>query len=75
VVFPSAFRASVEDAPLTLPFFEIFFADCLSGLSAEDIFPWGSLEICVVVEQAHSRRRTMRQQPHFNVCIHYSFRG
>src|SRR5512139_1046918 len=64
-VIPSAFRASDDDEPLTLPFFEFFFASGLSDLSAEAIFPWGSLDICAVVEQAHRKRRTMRQQPHF----------
>jgi hypothetical protein len=60
VVFPLAFRASDEDDPLIFPFFEFLFVSCLSGLSAEAIFPWGSVEICVVVEQAHRNRRAMR---------------
>jgi hypothetical protein len=65
VVFPLPFRASDEGDPLIFPFFDFLAANCLSGLSAEAIFPWGSVEICAVVEQAQSNRTAMRQKPHF----------
>jgi hypothetical protein len=70
--FPSAFRAAVADDPFALPFFNVFLAVCLSGTSAVPIFPWGSEPICDAVEQAHKKRRTRRQQLHFNDDI-YSF--
>jgi hypothetical protein len=39
----SAPLAAPGEEPFILPFFEFFLAEGLSGLSAEEIFPWESV--------------------------------